>query len=30
MISLLSFLFFMAVLALVFIYLWKEGAFEWR
>jgi NADH:ubiquinone oxidoreductase subunit 3 (subunit A)/CBS domain-containing protein len=30
MISLFSFLFFMAVLALVFVYLWKEGAFEWR
>lgn len=28
--SLLSFLFFVATLALVFVYLWKEGAFEWR
>jgi NADH-quinone oxidoreductase subunit A len=29
-ISLASFLFFMGVLALVFAYLWKEGAFEWQ
>jgi len=29
-VSLLSFLFFMGVLALAFVYLWKEGALEWR
>ena len=28
--SFFSFLFFMAVLALVFIYIWKEGGLEWR
>lgn len=28
--SLLSFLFFMGVLALAFAYLWKQGALEWR
>jgi NADH-quinone oxidoreductase subunit A len=28
--SFLTFLFFMAVLALAFTYLWKEGAFEWQ
>jgi len=28
--SLCSFLFFMAVLALAFIYIWKEGGLEWR
>ncbi len=28
--SLLSFLFFMAVLVLAFVYIWKEGALEWR
>jgi len=29
-VSLLSFLFFMGVLALAFAYLWKQGAFEWQ
>jgi NADH-quinone oxidoreductase subunit A len=29
-VSLLSFLFFMGVLALAFVYLWKEGALEWQ
>ena len=28
--SLCSFLFFMGVLALAFIYIWKEGGLEWR
>ncbi|WP_298269977.1 NADH-quinone oxidoreductase subunit A [Geobacter sp.] len=28
--SFCSFLFFMGVLTLAFIYLWKEGALEWR
>jgi len=28
--SLLSFLFFMGVLVLAFVYIWKEGALEWR
>jgi NADH-quinone oxidoreductase subunit A len=28
--SLLSFLFFMALLALAFVYLWKQGGLEWR
>ena len=28
--SLCSFLFFMALLALTFVYLWKEGALEWQ
>ncbi len=30
MVSLGSFLFFMGVLTLAFVYLWKEGALEWR
>jgi NADH-quinone oxidoreductase subunit A len=29
-VSLLSFVFFMGVLALAFGYLWKEGALEWQ
>ena len=29
-VSALSFLFFMGVLALAFVYLWKEGALEWQ
>ena len=29
-VSLLSFLFFMGLLALAFVYLWKEGALEWK
>jgi NADH-quinone oxidoreductase subunit A len=29
-VSLLSFLFFMGVLVLAFVYIWKEGALEWR
>jgi len=29
-VSLVSFLFFMGLLALAFIYLWKEGALTWR
>ncbi|HTP96713.1 MAG TPA: NADH-quinone oxidoreductase subunit A [Burkholderiales bacterium] len=29
-VSLLSFLFFMVVLALALAYLWREGALEWR
>ena len=29
-ISLLSFLFFMGVLALAFAYLWRQGGLEWR
>lgn len=29
-IPLLSFLFFIGVLSLAFIYLWKQGALEWR
>jgi len=28
--SLCSFLFFMGVLALTFIYIWKDGGLEWR
>ena len=28
--SLCSFLFFMAVLTLAFVYVWKEGGLEWR
>lgn len=28
--SLLSFLFFMALLTLAFVYIWKEGGLEWR
>jgi len=28
--SLFSFLFFMGLLTLAFIYIWKEGALEWR
>ena len=28
--SLLSFLFFMGLLALAFVYLWKQGGLEWR
>ena len=28
--SLLSFLFFMALLTLAFVYLWREGGLEWR
>lgn len=28
--SLCSFLFFMGVLALAFVYIWKEGGLEWR
>ena len=28
--SLFSFLFFMGVLSLAFIYIWKEGGLEWR
>jgi NADH-quinone oxidoreductase subunit A len=28
--GLLTFLFFMAVLTLAFLYLWREGAFEWQ
>ena len=28
--SLLSFLFFMGLLALAFAYLWKQGGFQWR
>ena len=28
--SLLSFLFFMGVLALAFAYLWRQGGFQWR
>lgn len=29
-ISLCSFLFFMGILALAFVYVWKEGGLEWR
>ena len=29
-VSLASFLFFMAVLVLAFVYLWKEGGLEWQ
>ena len=29
-VSLMSFLFFMGVLALAFAYLWKQGGLEWR
>jgi len=28
--SICSFLFFMAVLALAFVYIWEEGGLEWR
>ena len=28
--SLFSFLFFMALLTLAFVYIWKEGGLEWR
>lgn len=28
--TLVSFLFFMALLVLAFVYLWKDGGFEWR
>ena len=28
--ALLSFLFFMALLAVAFVYLWRDGALEWR
>lgn len=28
--TLLSFIFFMALLVLAFVYLWKDGALEWR
>lgn len=29
-VSLVSFLFFMAVLVLAFVYLWREGGLEWQ
>ena len=28
--SLLAFLFFMGLLAIAFVYLWKQGGFQWR